>query len=121
MTEEVKSEIEEPKRSQEPLQAADDPMETSAMVLRTFAPVLKEAVKSLSTGQLRRLVVAMCSYPLENDQILGQDKQLWEVYNLSERVLGAKTTLIQLTLMERIEEAQELEKQKEEKKENGEN
>lgn len=90
----------------------DDPGEIAAMMVREFSPKFKKLVSEMSTGQLRRLSLALCTYPLEYEDVMGHDDQLKHAYALGDRLIQAKFLLINDIYL--TEENKKLQKKEEE-------
>lgn len=86
-----------------------DPLEVAAMMMRNFAPRYKNALGDLSTGQLRRLALALATYPLEYEDVLGVDDKLSQVFSMGDKLLQAKTLMIQDAIFKEVEAQQKKE------------
>lgn len=71
-----------------------DPGEVAAMMMKEFAPRYKKAIKDLSTGDVRRLALALCTWPLEYEQVLDANPALQNAFAMGDRLVQAKMLLV---------------------------
>jgi hypothetical protein len=77
------------------------PFEAASMMFGMYAPKFEEALKHLSTGQLRRLTNALVQYPLnEKTFIEDHDQTLKEAFSVGQSLLEAKWLMTMHALME---------------------
>lgn len=86
--------------------ANQDPEEVAAMLLKEFSPRYKKAIYELTTGEARRLNIALCTYPLENEHIMDANDKLMQTYVLGCRLMEAKQLLTNAFLFRKYEEEQ---------------
>lgn len=78
-----------------------DPGEVAAMMIKEFAPRYKKAIKDLTTGDVRRLALALATWPLENEQVLECNLALQNAFAMGDRLVQAKMLLIGDYLVDR--------------------
>lgn len=78
-----------------------DPGEVAAMMMKEFAPRYKKAIKELTTGDCRRLCLALATWPLEFEQVLDGNAALQNAFAMGDRLAQARMLLIGDTLVQR--------------------
>ena len=112
------SETDVPIRSQDPLVSEQDPFSAAANLFGIYSPPFFELVDSLSTGQLRRLVKALVSYPLNDKEYLEADQpRTIEAYKIGDRLIKSRT-LMEMQVMMDAEKAKKEEQDSLKEKEN---
>lgn len=80
---------------------SETPVEAAATMFGLYAPKLETMLKSLSTGELRRLVNALVQYPINDKEFIDDTRRnLTEAFVLSQRLLEAKWVMIMQSLMD---------------------
>jgi|LakMenEpi03Aug12_release.lakeMendotaPanAssembly.Ray.scaffolds.fasta_scaffold1829877_1 hypothetical protein len=83
-----------------PLGGSQDPFEAAATMFGLYAPKFELQLKTLSTGQLRRLANALVQYPLNEKEFINEDKNLREAFSVGQSLLEAKWLMTMHTLMQ---------------------
>lgn len=103
--------------------AEQDPGEVAAMVMNQLSSRYKQAIKDLPTGDVRRLALALATYPFEFEQVLDNNEKLTAAYIMGDRLIQAKLLLIGDFIVDaekrREEVKQALKEQNEGEQENG--
>lgn len=97
-------ELEEENRLiQEKANEANDPFATASMLFGLYHPHFERMTQQLSTGELRRLVNALVTYPISDKMFLVEDSRevLRNAYHIGQSLLEAKTMMIIQTLQEK--------------------
>lgn len=93
---------------QEMLQAAQnraiDPGESAAMVFHMYKPEYLKRIHRLSSKQMRRLLVKLVEYPLNEKELKGFSGIENETFLLGDAMLQSKFIMMQQTYMEGAEE-----------------
>lgn len=110
--------VEEVVQASQKMLADEDPAEVAAMLINQFSQKYKEAIYVLSTGQARRLNIALCTYPFENEHIMDADPTLMQTYALGCRLIEAKMLLLNEHAYNQFQKQQK-EKEEKEVTENG--
>lgn len=105
MENQVKEQTEESKKLEkevtEELLANQDPMGVAATMFGMYAKPFEDAVKALSTGQLRRLVNALVKYPLPEKEFISEhDDVLKNAFSIGQNLMEAKFIMMTLAMQD---------------------
>lgn len=81
--------------------AHQDPGEVAAMMIKEFAPRYKRAIKDLTTGDCRRLALALATWPLEFENVMDGNPALQNAFAMGDRLMQARMLLLGDYIMER--------------------
>ena len=85
----------------EELTANQDPMGVAATMFGMYAKPFEDAVKALSTGQLRRLVNALVKYPLPEKEFISEhDDALKNAFTIGQNLMEPKFIMMTLAMQE---------------------
>lgn len=87
-----------------------DPMEAAAKIFTMYLPQYKQLVRRMSNRQMRRLLCALIEVPLQKQDYRHPTKEEQAAFMIGDRLLQAKWTMVTHTLMAKL--AQEVEQQK---------
>ena len=91
---------------------SETPFEAAATMFGLYAPKFEAHVKTMSTGELRRLLNALVQYPLNDKEFVNDSQKLRTAFSLGQTLLEAKWVMLMQSMME--VEQHELQKSSEE-------
>lgn len=111
--------VEAPKETQQEV-PQKDPDEIAAQLLTFYTPIYQNLVKQLTTNEMRRLLLKLIEYPLNEKKYQGNRYVEEQAFQIGQRLLESKFLLVMNTYAENIEEMKRLAKEQEEgEKQNG--
>ncbi len=88
-------------RSKDTFLAQDDPFAASANLFGIYSDPFFNLVDGLSTGQLRRLVKALVTYPLNNKEFITDESQkLKQAFHIGDKLIKSRTIMEMQVMME---------------------
>jgi hypothetical protein len=82
------------------LGASETPFEAAATMFGLYAPKFEQHVKTLSTGELRRLVNGLVQYPINEKEFINESQKLKIAFSLGQVLLEAKWVVLMQSIME---------------------
>jgi hypothetical protein len=82
------------------LGASETPFEAAATMFGLYAPKFEQHVKTLSTGELRRLVNGLVQYPINEKEFINESQKLKIAFSLGQVLLEAKWVMLMQSIME---------------------
>lgn len=82
------------------LGTSETPFEAAATMFGLYAPKFEQLLKSLSTGQLRRLANALVQYPINEKEFINESDKLRSAFSLGQTLLEAKWVMLMQSMME---------------------
>ena len=98
------------------LRVSGIPFEAAATMFGLYAPKFERLIKTLSTGELRRLLNGLVQYPLNDKEFINDSDSLRSAFSLGQTLLEAKWVMMMHSLME--EESKRLQQKTEETNKN---
>ena len=95
---------------------SEDPMEMAATMLYLYTPKFQQAVMKLSSNALRRVLMKLVSYPLNEKAYKATSQLEQDAFNVGDRLLESKFLMIMSTYQGIVE--QEIKKEETNKGEN---
>jgi hypothetical protein len=95
-----------------------DSEEIAAQLLTFYTPIYQNLVKQLTTNEMRRLLLKLIEYPLNEKTYQGNRKIEEQVFSIGQRLLESKFLLVMSTYAQNIEEMKKMAEENKEK-ENG--
>lgn len=79
---------------------SETPFEAAATMFGLYAPKFEAHVKTMSTGELRRLVNALVQYPINDKEFVNESQKLRTAFSLGQALLEAKWVMLMQSMME---------------------
>lgn len=79
---------------------SETPFEAAATMFGLYAPKFEAHVKTMSTGELRRLLNALVQYPLNEKEFVNESQKLRTAFSLGQTLLEAKWVMLMQSMME---------------------
>jgi hypothetical protein len=79
---------------------SETPFEAAATMFGLYAPKFEAHIKTLSTGELRRLVNALVQYPINEKEFVNDSQKLKTAFSLGQVLLEAKWVMLMQSMME---------------------
>ena len=95
---------------------SEDPMEMASTMLYLYTPKFQQAVMKLSSNALRRVLMKLVSYPLNEKAYKATSQLEQDAFNVGDRLLESKFLMIMSTYQGIVE--QEMKKEETNKGEN---
>ena len=98
---------------------SDDPVEMAATLLYLYTPKFQQAVMKLSSNALRRVLMKLVSYPLNEKAYKATSQLEQDAFNVGDRLLEAKFLMIMNTYQGIVETEMAKEQQENKGENNG--
>jgi len=79
---------------------SETPFEAAATMFGLYAPKFEAHLKTMSTGELRRLVNALVQYPINDKEFVNESQKLRTAFSLGQVLLEAKWVMLMQSMME---------------------
>lgn len=79
---------------------SETPFEAAATMFGLYAPKFEAHIKTMSTGELRRLVNALVQYPINDKEFVNESQKLRTAFALGQVLLEAKWVMLMQSMME---------------------
>jgi hypothetical protein len=79
---------------------SETPFEAAATMFGLYAPKFESHIKTMSTGELRRLLNALVQYPLNEKEFVNESQKLRTAFSLGQTLLEAKWVMLMQSMME---------------------
>jgi hypothetical protein len=82
------------------LGSSETPFEAAATMFGLYRPKFEELVKTLSTGELRRVLNALVQYPLNEREFINEAQRVRDTFAVGQSLLEAKWLMLMQSMME---------------------
>lgn len=97
-----------------------DPNEIASQLLYYYTPLYQNLVKQLTTNEMRRMLLKLVEYPLNDKAYKGNREIEDQTFAIGQRLLESKFILVMNTYADNVEEMKKLaEENKKEQETNG--